>query len=65
MIKVVNELRKISVEWKLIESKLGESEEGRPVKVYRLTPKGRKALEQERQSWRRFSEAVEAVLAAT
>ena len=49
----------------LIESKLGESEEGRPVKVYRLTAKGRKALARERQSWRRFSEAVEAVLAAT
>lgn len=49
----------------LIESKLAESEEGRPVKVYRLTARGRKALESERQSWRRFSAAVEAVLAAT
>lgn len=49
----------------LVDSKLGESEEGRPVKVYRLTPKGRKALERERQSWRRFAKAVEAVLAAT
>ena len=49
----------------LIESNLGESDEGRPVKVYRLTPKGRKALERERQSWRRFATAVEAVLSAT
>lgn len=49
----------------LLEAELGESEEGRPVKIYRLTPKGRKALERERRSWRRFSAAVEAVLAAT
>lgn len=49
----------------LIESTVGESEEGRPVKVYRLTAKGERALATERESWRRFSEAVEAVLAAT
>lgn len=49
----------------LLRSEPGESEEGRPVKVYRLTAKGRKALAAERRNWRRFSEAVEAVLAAT
>ena len=48
----------------LIASKPGVSEEGRRVKVYQLTAKGRKALESERQSWRRFSGAVEAILAS-
>jgi len=49
----------------LIASELGVSEEGRPVKVYRLTEKGAKALADERKSWRRFADAVDAVLAAT
>jgi transcriptional regulator len=47
----------------LIASKSGISDEGRRVKVYRLTAKGRRALDTERQSWRRFSGAVEAILA--
>ena len=47
----------------LIESEWGVSAEGRRIKVYQLTAKGRKALEKERQSWRRFSGAVEAILA--
>ena len=47
----------------LIESKGGVSEEGRPVKVYRVTKSGRAALKRERDGWRRFAEAVEAVLA--
>lgn len=47
----------------LIESERGLSEEGRPVKVYRLTKAGRAALERERAGWRRFADAVEAVLA--
>ena len=47
----------------LIDSEFGESEEGRRVKVYALTAKGRKALEAERASWRLFSDAVEAILA--
>jgi len=49
----------------LIASELGESEEGRPVKVYRLTKRGTEALAAERKSWRRFADAVDAVLAAT
>ncbi|MDX1393227.1 MAG: PadR family transcriptional regulator [Gemmatimonadota bacterium] len=48
----------------LIASRPGVSDEGRRVKVYHLTAKGRKALERERQSWRRFSGAVEAILAS-
>ena len=47
----------------LISAISGVSNEGRQVKVYRLTAKGRRALETERQSWRRFSGAVEAILA--
>lgn len=47
----------------LIEAEWGVSEEGRRIKVYSLTAKGRKALERERQAWRRFSGAVEAILA--
>lgn len=49
----------------LIESEYGESEEGRRVKVYALTKKGRQALERERESWRLFSDAVEAILATS
>jgi len=47
----------------LIESEVGESEDGRRVKVYTLTKKGRAALERERESWRLFAGAVEAILA--
>ena len=47
----------------LIRSQPGVSGEGRIVKVYRLTRKGRRALAVEREEWRRFSEAVEAILA--
>lgn len=47
----------------LIESEQGLSEEGRAVKVYSLTKKGLAALKAERAEWRRFSKAVEAILA--
>lgn len=47
----------------LVESEYGESEEGRRVKVYRLTRKGRAALEREREGWRLFSGAVNEILA--
>jgi len=47
----------------LIQSDWGESEEGRRVKVYRLTANGRAALEREREGWRLFATAVEAILA--
>ena len=46
----------------LIESEFGESEEGRRVKIYALTRKGRAALRRERENWRRFAAAVDAVL---
>jgi PadR family transcriptional regulator len=47
----------------LIESEGADTEEGRRVKVYRLTRKGRAALVAEVGSWRLFSDAVEAILA--
>jgi len=47
----------------MVESEYGESEEGRRVKVYALTRKGRQALEREREGWRLFAGAVEAILA--
>jgi len=47
----------------LIRSEWGESNEGRRVKVYELTKKGRAALTREREGWRLFAGAVEAILA--
>ena len=49
----------------LIRSKKGVSEEGRAVKVYRLTPRGQRRLADETASWRLVSTAVEHVLQAT
>lgn len=49
----------------LVTSELAESAEGRPVKVYSLTPKGRKALQEEARSWESFRSAVDLVLAET
>jgi DNA-binding PadR family transcriptional regulator len=49
----------------LIESEFGESEEGRRVKVYSLTRKGRAALAREREGWRLFSGAVNDILATS
>lgn len=43
----------------------GTSDEGRRAKVYTLTPDGRRQLTIERSYWRRFSAAVDEVLAAT
>ena len=48
----------ISAEW-------GESSEGRRVKLYSLTPAGRRHFAQERANWKLFSGAVEHVLGAT
>lgn len=47
-----------------IEAKWGRSDEGRRVKLYRLTADGRAQLVAEREQWRLFSGAVQAVLAA-
>jgi PadR family transcriptional regulator PadR len=38
-------------------------QEGRKRRVYRLTTRGRKAIGEQRAEWRRFSTAVEAVIA--
>lgn len=48
----------------LVQSRYADSGEGRRVKVYSLTKKGRTALKQEQASWRLFAGAVEAILAA-
>jgi len=48
----------ISAEW-------GISPEGRRAKFYALTREGRRQLVAERDKWRRFATAVEAILAAT
>jgi PadR family transcriptional regulator PadR len=47
----------------LIQSEQGLSDEGRAVKIYRLTAKGRTALTAERAEWKLFSGALEAILA--
>ena len=49
----------------LIRSRKGESDEGRPVKIYRLTARGRRQLESETASWRQVSAAVNHVLQAS
>jgi transcriptional regulator len=47
----------------LITSTYGESDDGRRVKIYALTAKGRRALARAQVSWRLFADAVEAILA--
>ena len=46
----------------LIESRSAVSDEGRSIKIYSLTRKGRAALEVEREGWRLFAGAVEEIL---
>ena len=48
----------------LIEAEWGTSPEGRRAKFYRLTAKGHRAFTVEQQSWRRFADGMERVLAA-
>lgn len=45
-----------------IKSRVGESAEGRSVKIYRLTKAGRKQLDSERATWEELSAAVNLVL---
>jgi transcriptional regulator len=45
-----------------ITSEWGASENNRRAKFYRITATGRRQLDQERSDWRRFAEAVDAVL---
>lgn len=47
----------------LVEAEWGISKEGRRAKFYELTPAGRERLVKEREGWRRFSAAMDAVLA--
>ncbi len=46
----------------LISSEWGESVNNRRAKFYKLTAAGRKQLEAERETWERFTGAVEAIL---
>ncbi len=48
---------------RLVATEWGESEDGRRVKVYRLTAAGRARLAREQRGWRAFADAVEAILA--
>jgi transcriptional regulator len=48
-----------------IASSWGASDNNRRAKFYRLTPAGRKQLHSEMATWRRFSAAVELVLATS
>jgi PadR family transcriptional regulator PadR len=41
-----------------IEADWGESENGRQAKFYRLSPKGKKQLAEEQETWGRLSRAV-------
>ncbi len=46
----------------LIEAEWGPSENNRRARFYTLTAKGRKRLNEDAETWRRYSRAVEAVL---
>ena len=46
----------------LVEAEWGVSDNNRQAKFYRLTPKGRRQLEAERENWERFAEAVARIL---
>ena len=48
-----------------LEASWGISENNRRARFYRLTPSGRRRLAEETAIWRRFSGAVEAVLATS
>jgi PadR family transcriptional regulator PadR len=45
-----------------IRSEWGASEKNRRAKFYALTPAGMRQLADERETWRRFSSAIEALL---
>ena len=49
----------------LLQSSWAGTENGRRAKVYSLTPDGRRQLEEQRQSWQRFSGALGAILGTT
>src|SRR3954468_11633079 len=49
----------------LIAAEWAETENGRKAKVYSVTSAGRKALTEQRESWQRFSGALDAILKVT
>jgi len=49
----------------LIEAEWGTSADGRRIKLYALTPLGRRQATEEQKSWRLFSAAVEQLLHST
>ena len=46
----------------LIAAEWAETEAGRKAKVYSVTAAGRKALNEQRESWQRFAGALDAIL---
>ena len=48
-----------------IKAEWGESENNRRAKYYRLTAAGRRQLDDQRETWARFSGAVERILQTT
>jgi PadR family transcriptional regulator, regulatory protein PadR len=46
----------------LLESAWREADSGRTAKFYKLSPKGRKQLTQEENSWRRLTDAIALIL---
>ena len=49
----------------LITSEWGVTDNNRQARYYRLTASGRRALDEERESWKRFATGLDAVLRAT
>jgi transcriptional regulator len=49
----------------LIRSEWGVTDNNRQARYYRLTAAGRRALDQEVETWRKFAVALEAVLRTT
>lgn len=49
----------------LIRARWSETESGRRAKVYSVTADGKKQLEEQRETWERFSGALEAILRVT
>ena len=50
---------------KMISYQWGASENGRRAKYYRLTPAGRRMLEEETRSWHRLATAISRILQTT
>jgi transcriptional regulator len=46
-----------------VRAEWGRTEKNREARFYSITPKGRRQLEEEQQSWRRLTEGVARVLA--